>query len=290
MNVGWIGTGVMGTSMAGHLLAAGHALTVFSRTRGKADGLLSRGAHWAASPAAVTQAADVVFTMVGFPADVEQVYLGADGILCAPAAGRNRILVDMTTSPPQLAKRLAAESATRGWAFLDAPVSGGDIGARNATLAIMAGGDAAAYNQLLPLFQCLGKNIALMGPAGAGQHTKMCNQIVIAGNMIGMCEALLYAARAGLDRQQVVALISQGAAASWALSNLAPRILKGDLAPGFYVEHFIKDLGIALAECRAFGLELPGLELAHRLYLKVQELGHGRDGTQALILALEALA
>ncbi len=287
MKIGWIGTGVMGVSMAGHLQGAGHALAVCSRTRAKAEPLLAAGAAWCDTPAEVAESAELVFTMVGFPQDVEAVYFGQGGLFSA--RGGARCFVDMTTSPPELMRRLAVEAAARGAEFLDAPVSGGDVGARNAALAIMVGGGAAAFVRALPLFKLMGKNIARLGPCGAGQHAKMCNQILIAGNMVGVCEALLYAKRAGLDAEAVVGIVSQGAAGSWSLSNLAPRILQGNFDPGFYVEHFIKDLGIALRESRAMGLKLPGLALAAELYERVGELGMGRRGTQALFLALEAM-
>ncbi len=287
MKIGWIGTGVMGLSMAGHLQKAGHGLYVCSRTRSKAEPLLAAGAQWCTTPAAVAESAEIVFTMVGFPADVEAVYLGAGGLFSA--MGGARCFVDMTSSPPELMRQLGVEAAKRGAEFLDAPVSGGDVGARNAALAIMAGGEAAAYERVLPLFRLMGKNIALLGPCGSGQHTKMCNQILIAGNMVGVCEALLYAKRAGLDASAVVGIVSQGAAGSWSLSNLGPRILRGDFEPGFYVEHFIKDLGIALHESKAMGLDLPGLALASELYARVAAMGLGRRGTQALMLALEAM-
>jgi 3-hydroxyisobutyrate dehydrogenase len=287
MRIGWIGTGVMGSSMAGHLQQAGHALAVFNRTRAKAEGLVRGGATWCSSPRAVAEVSEVVFSIVGFPQDVEETYLGSAGVLTAAAVPR--LIVDMTTSQPALARRLAEAAAARGIRSLDAPVSGGDVGARNATLAIMVGGERAAFDEALPLLQALGKNIAYMGPAGAGQHTKMCNQILIAGTMIGVCEALLYAARSGLDRQAVIAIVGSGAAGSWSINNLGPRIVADNYAPGFFVEHFIKDMGIALDEARAMGLALPGLALVHQLYLAVRAQGHGRDGTQALMKALRTL-
>lgn len=287
MNIGWIGTGVMGQSMAGHLERGGHRLQVHNRTRAKAEPLVERGARWCDSPAAVAEGSEVVFTMVGFPADVEEVYFGPRGLFAAP--GRPPVLVDMTTTEPALARRIAAEAARRGGASLDAPVSGGDVGARSATLAIMAGGDRGAYDTVLPLFQLMGKTVAYLGPAGSGQHAKMCNQILVSGLMISMCEALLYASRAGLDRQAVLDIVSRGAAGSWTLTNLGPRVLRRDYDPGFFVEHFIKDMGIALKEAAAMNLALPGLALVHQLYLAVQAQGHGRLGTQALMLALERL-
>jgi len=287
MRIGWIGTGVMGVAMAGHLQKAGHRLAVFNRTRAKAKALEDGGALWCASPRAVADASEAVFSIVGFPQDVEQTYLGPEGVLTAAALPR--LVVDMTTSQPALARRIAEAAAARGVRSLDAPVSGGDVGARNAALAIMVGGERAAFDEVLPLFRCLGQNISYMGPAGAGQHTKMCNQILIAGNMIGVCEALLYAARAGLDRQAVIDIVGKGAAGSWSINNLGPRIVAGNYAPGFLVEHFIKDMGIALDEARGMGLALPGLALVHQLYLAVKAQGFGRDGTQALMKALRTL-
>jgi 3-hydroxyisobutyrate dehydrogenase len=286
--VGWIGTGVMGASMCGHLLAAGHAVTVNTRTPAKAGSLLDAGATWADSPAAVAAASDVVFVMVGYPADVEQVVLGDDGALGALAPGG--LLVDMTTSRPALAVEIATRAADAGVAALDAPVSGGDVGARNGTLSIMVGGDADAFARARPCFDAMGSTVVHQGGAGAGQHAKLTNQIVVAGNLVAVCEALLYATRAGLDVESVLASISGGAASSWALTNLAPRILAGDHAPGFFVDHFVKDMAIALDEAARLQLALPGLALVHQLAVALQAQGHGRDGTQALILALEALS
>lgn len=287
MRIGWIGTGVMGASMAGHVQKAGHSLAVFNRTREKASALLAGGAVWCASPRAVAEISEVVFSIVGFPHDVEATYLGTEGVLAAGALPR--IIVDMTTSQPALARRLETAAAARGVRSLDAPVSGGDVGARNAALAIMVGGERAVFDELLPVLRTMGQNIAYMGPAGAGQHTKVCNQILIAANMIGVCEALLYAARSGLDRQAVIDIVGKGAAGSWSINNLGPRIVAGNFAPGFFVEHFVKDMGIALDEARAMGLALPGLALVHQLYLAVKAQGYGRDGTQALMKALQAL-
>lgn len=285
--IGWIGIGVMGISMAGHLQAAGHDLFVFNRTRNKAEPLLEKGAHWCASPTELARHAEIVFTMVGLPEDVEEVYFGEDGILSEPSDVR--IVVDMTTSEPSLAQTLAEEAAVLGIESLDAPVSGGDVGARNGTLAIMVGGSGEAFDEVLPLFEILGENIALMGGPGAGQHTKMCNQVLIAGTMIGVCESLLYAVKQGLDPQTVIDIIGKGAAGSWSINNLGPRIVQGNFDPGFFVEHFIKDMGIALKESAAAGIALPGLALVHQLYLALQAQGHGRSGTQALYLALKSL-
>ena len=287
MNIAWIGTGVMGSAMAGHLLTAGHALTVFSRTKSKAETLLQNGARWAKSPQEAASGADVVCTMVGYPADVEAVILGPQGAL--QVMSRGSLLVDFTTSRPSLAVEISRAAAARGIMALDAPVSGGDIGAREARLSIMVGGDKETFDRALPLLRLLGKTIVHQGPAGQGQHTKIVNQILIAANMVGVCEGLLYARRAGLDPQTVLASVGGGAAASWSLANLWPRILKGDYQPGFYVEHFIKDMQIALEEAERMGLDLPGLKLVRRLYAVVKENGGGRLGTQALILALESM-
>ena len=287
MKIGWIGTGVMGKSMAGHLQDAGHTLFVFNRTKSKAEQLLEKGATWCNSPADVAANAEMVFTIVGFPNDVEETFLGEHGILSVD--GPCRIVVDMTTSEPGLARKIACAAAEKGISSLDAPVSGGDIGAKNATLAIMVGGEKKTFDKVKPLFDLMGKNIAYMGEAGAGQHTKMCNQTLIAGTMIGVCESLLYAAKVGLNQQAVIDIIGQGAAGSWSINNLGPRIVQGNYDPGFFVEHFIKDMGIALKEAAAMNLSLPGLALVHQLYLAVQAQGHGRAGTQALMFALKTL-
>jgi 3-hydroxyisobutyrate dehydrogenase len=286
--VGWIGTGVMGASMCGHLMSAGYRATVSSRTREKAEALLDRGAEWADDPRAVAAASDVVFTMVGFPADVREVILGGRGALagCRPGS----VIVDMTTSEPSLAAEISREAAEVGVLTLDAPVSGGDVGAREARLSIMVGGSREAFDAVMPCFEAMGKTIVLQGPAGAGQHTKMVNQVLIATNMIGVCEALLYGHRAGLSLETVMRSVASGAAGSWSLSNLGTRIIAGNFDPGFFVEHFIKDMGIALDEARRMGLSLPGLALAHQLYLALQAQGHGRKGTHALQLALASLS
>ena len=286
--VGWIGTGVMGAAMCGHLLDAGHEVRVFSRTRAKAQDLLARGARWADSPADVAASSDVTFSIVGFPADVREVVLGSHGVLAGIRPGA--IAVDMTTSEPSLAREIDSAARARGAFALDAPVSGGDVGARAATLSIMVGGEADVLARVRPLLERLGKTIVYQGPAGAGQHTKMVNQMLIAANMVGVCEALLYAQRAGLDPLRVIASVGSGAAASWSINQLGPKVAARDFAPGFYVEHFLKDMDIALREGRRMGLTLPGLALAERLYREVAALGHGRSGTQALILALERLA
>ena len=286
--LGWIGSGVMGASMCGHLLAKGFEVTVYNRTRARAEPLLAKGAHWADSPHAVAQAADVIFTIVGYPHDVRTVVLGTQGTLAGSKAGN--ILVDMTTSEPSLAVEIAAATEKRGVRSIDAPVSGGDIGAREARLSIMIGGDKETIEALRPCWEAMGKTIVHQGGPGAGQHTKMANQILIATNMIGVCEALLYGYRAGLDLPTVMLSVAPGAAGSWSLANLGPRIIDNNFAPGFFVEHFIKDMGIALAESKRMNLAMPGLALAHQLYVALAAQGHGRDGTHALELALASLS
>jgi 3-hydroxyisobutyrate dehydrogenase len=286
--VGWIGTGVMGLSMCGHVLDAGYDVTVHNRTRDRAQPLLERGATWADTPGAVAAASDVVCSIVGYPGDVREVLLGDDGALSSAAAGS--VLVDLTTSEPSLAVEIAGAAAAKGVASVDAPVSGGDVGARNATLSIMVGGDEEAVERVRPLFETFGKTIVRQGGPGAGQHTKMVNQTLIAGAMIGVCEALLYAYRAGLDLETVLGSVEPGAAGSWSLTNYAPRMLRGDFEPGFVVEHFVKDMGIALAEARRMNLSLPGLALVQQLYVALMAQGQGRKGTQSLILALASLS
>jgi 3-hydroxyisobutyrate dehydrogenase len=273
--------------MCGRLLDAGHAAVVHNRTPAKAEPLIERGAKWAATPRQAAEQADVVFTMVGHPSDVREVILGEVGALAGCRAGT--LLVDMTTSQPVLAEEIAREAQTRGVVAIDAPVSGGDVGARGGTLSIMIGGDEAADERLQPLWQAMGKTIVRHGGPGAGQHAKMTNQVLVGAGMIGICEALLYAHRAGLDLNKAIESTVSGAATSWALANLAPRIIRGDFAPGFYVEHFLKDLGIVLEECRRMNLELPGVALAQRLYQEAAALGHHRSGTQSLIFALARL-
>jgi len=286
--VGWIGTGVMGGSMCSHLLHKGYPVVVNTRTKAKADGLVEHGATWVDTPKAVSEQSDIVFTIVGFPADVREVYFGADGVLSAARTGH--VFVDMTTTEPTLAKEIYDAAHAHGADSVDAPVSGGDVGARNATLTIMIGGDRATVDRLMPLFETMGKRVLYQGGPGAGQHTKMSNQIVIAGTMVAMCEALLYGHKAGLSLETTVETIRGGAAGCWGLDNLAPRILKRDFAPGFVVEHFIKDMAIALAEADRMKIALPGLALAHQLYAIVRAQGHGRRGTQALMLALEEMS
>lgn len=274
----------MGAAMCSHVVSAGYEVSVFNRTRERASDLLDQGARWGGSPAAVAAESDVVVTMVGFPADVRATILGEDGALASMKPGS--LLIDMTTSEPSLAIEVDAAAAARQVDSLDAPVSGGDVGARNASLVVMVGGRPAAFDRALPLLRLLGSTVTLQGDPGAGQHAKMVNQIAIATGMIGVCEALLYAYRAGLDVERTVDTIKGGAAGSWSLSNYAPRLLRGDLEPGFRVDHFIKDLGIALTEARRMNLSLPGLALAEQLYVAARAQGLGRKGTQALLPAL----
>ncbi len=286
--IGWIGTGVMGRWMCQHLMTKGYSATVSNRSREKTQPLLDGGATWGATPNAVAERSDVVFAIVGFPRDVREVFLGEQGALAGSRPGM--ILVDMTTSDPSLAQEIHAAAKAKGIASIDAPVSGGDVGARNAALSIMVGGDAEAVEAARPLLECMGKTIVHQGPAGAGQHTKMVNQVLIATNMIGVCEALLYGHKAGLDLKTVLQSVGGGAAASWSLNNLGPRIIDRNFEPGFFVEHFIKDMGIALDEAKRMNLALPGLALANQLYQAVQAQGYGRKGTHALMLALEHLS
>ncbi len=286
--IGWIGVGVMGSSMVGHLMEAGFSATVYTRSKSKADAVIAKGAAWADSPKAVAEASDVVFAIVGFPADVREVMLGTEGALAGSKSGN--ILVDMTTSEPSLAVEIAEAAKAQGVGSVDAPVSGGDVGAKNGTLSIMIGGEKDLVDALNPCWEAMGKTIVHQGGPGAGQHTKMVNQTLIASSMIGVCEALLYGYKAGLDLPTVMQSVSTGAAGSWSLSNLGPRIMENNFDPGFFVEHFIKDMSIALAEAKRMGLCLPGLALAHQLYLSVQANGHGRDGTHALQLALSQMA
>jgi 3-hydroxyisobutyrate dehydrogenase len=273
----------MGRSMAAHLQQAGYPLIVYNRTRNKAESLLNAGATWAATPAEVARQAQVIFAIVGFPHDVESVFLGEDGVV--PNGQSGSIFCDCTTSSPTLAVRIAEAGRQKDIAVLDAPVSGGDVGAKNGTLSIMCGGPKEAFDRLKPLLDLMGKNVVYQGAAGSGQHTKMCNQIAIAGGMTSICEALLYAEASGLDSETVLKSISSGAAGSWSLSNLAPRILKGNFEPGFYVEHFIKDMDIALQEAERMGLKTPALQTARDLYEQVRAMGGGRKGTQALYWA-----
>jgi len=287
-NIGWIGTGVMGSSMFGHILDKGYTGYVYTRTEEKAGSVIEKGAIWCNSVTEVTEQCDIVFTMLGFPSDVYEVYLSPGALI--DAAKKGALLVDMTTTSPSLAVEIFEKAGSKGVFTLDAPVSGGDVGARNASLSIMVGGEKPVFDDIIPLFEILGRKIIYQGKAGSGQHTKMCNQIQIAGTMIGMCESLIYGYKAGLDIETMLSSISGGAAACWALDNLAPRIIKRDFEPGFFVRHFIKDMGIALEEARRMNLSLPGLALVQQLYLSVSALGYEDKGTQALILTLEHMA
>ena len=279
--IGFVGTGVMGKSMASHFLNAGYQVLVYTRTKEKAEDLLERGAVWKERISDLAASSNVIITMVGYPSDVEEVYLGAEGIVSHAKPGT--FLLDMTTSKPSLAKKIYEEAKKKSLYSLDAPVSGGDVGAREARLTIMVGGDQEAFDSVEPLLQIMGKNVVLQGGPGAGQHTKMCNQICIATNMIGVCEAIAYAKKAGLDPTRVLTSIEAGAAGSWSLSNLAPRMIAGNYAPGFYIKHFIKDMGIALEAAKEMGLLTPGLELSKSLYEELADKGEQDSGTQALI-------
>lgn len=286
--IGWIGTGVMGASMCGHLLEAGYPMTVFNRTPKKCEKLVAAGASPAESLRAVAEQSDVIFAIVGYPQDVREVFLSEQGVAnrCQPGS----ILIDMTTSDPSLATEIDDVANQRGLYALDAPVSGGDIGAQNAALSIMVGGDEEVFAAVNPLFTKMGKTVVYQGPAGSGQHTKMVNQTLIATNMIGVCEALIYAHRAGLDLETVMRSVSSGAAGSWSLSNLGPRIIANNFDPGFFVEHFVKDMQIALDSARRLNLSLPGLALAHQLYVALKAQGHARKGTHALQFVLSELS
>lgn len=273
--------------MCAHLLRAGYRVSVFNRTREKALGLLGQGASWVESPADVAASADVVFTIVGYPDDVREVYFGTGGLFSSPAPGK--IFVDMTTTEPSLSEEIYERAAGFGSSAMDAPVSGGDVGAVEGELSIMAGGDREIFDSVRPLLGLMGKNIVHQGGAGAGQHAKMCNQITVAGVMIGICENLVYCQKAGLSPRTMLRSVGSGAASSWLLANLGPRIMDGDFEPGFFVDHFVKDMGIALGESKRMGIELPGLSLVKSLYERASRLGHGKRGTQALLLALEDL-
>ncbi len=277
----------MGNSMAGHLQKAGYQLFVYNRTKEKTQCLVANGAVYCETPAKVAEASDVIFTIVGYPKDVEDVYFSDNGIF--KGASKGKIVVDMTTSEPTLAKRIYDTARSMEVQALDAPVSGGDIGARNATLAIMVGGDKDAFDTVFPLFQKMGENIKLMGPAGAGQHTKMSNQILIASTMIGVVESLLYAYKAGLNLDEVIDVIGKGAASSWSINNLGRRIVQGNFDPGFFIKHFIKDMGIALAEARKMNLSLPGLALAQQFYIAASAMGLENLGTHGLYLVLKKM-
>ena len=288
IRIGWIGTGVMGLSMCGHLQAKGYPTTIYSRTKSRAQSLLDKGAAWADTPAAVAAASDVIFTIVGLPSDVREVYFGDEGILSA--ARKGAITVDMTTTEPSLSREIYDAAKAKGVSVIDAPVSGGDVGAKNATLSIMVGGDSDAVAKVMPLFQSMGKNIVHQGGAGNGQHTKMCNQIVLAGTIIGVCESLLYGCKAGLDLDTMLSSITKGAAQCWILDNLAPKMVKRNFDPGFFVEHFEKDLGIVLEESKRMGISMPGLALVRQFYVALKAQGHGRLGYHSLLLVLEQLS
>ncbi len=282
--IGWIGTGVMGKSMCAHILKAGYKVSVYNRTKEKSKELVDKGAIWCSNPKDVAEKSDIVFTIVGFPHDVEEVYFGDNGIL--KSIKNNSIIVDMTTSEPSLAQRIYNEAKKIGVSSLDAPVSGGDVGAKNGTLAIMIGGDKETYEKVLPFFELMGENISYMGKEGAGQHTKMSNQILIASTMIGTIESLLYAHKAGNDLDDVIQVIGKGAAGCWSINNLGPRIAKGNFEPGFFIKHFVKDMGIALKEARILKLSLPGLALAYQFYMYAMALGLENLGSQGLYKVL----
>ena len=286
IKIGWLGTGVMGTPMIKHFLDAGFEVSIFSRTRSKAESLEENGAIWKDSPAQLAQDVEMIFSMLGYPSDVESVLLGKNGVIKGIQGGT--ILIDMTTSSPELAKKIELEVSKRDAVSLDAPVSGGDIGARNATLSIMCGGNHEVFQRVLPLLQILGKEIAWFGPAGSGQQAKMSNQILIASTMIGVVESLLYAEQAKLDLSLLIKVLSKGASGCWTLSNLGPRMLNEDWSPGFYIKHFIKDMGIALEDASRMGLSLPGLELAIQFYEIAQRKGLENKGTQALLQVLRS--
>ncbi len=286
--IGWIGTGIMGKPMAMHLLNAGYTVNVNNRTKSKAQELIDKGCTWYDTPAELAKDSDIVVTIIGYPKDVEQVYFGANGIF--EEIKQNTILIDMTTTKPSLAVKIGEQAERAGADFIDAPVSGGEIGAINGTLSIMIGGDKKTVDMIMPVFGVFGKSMVYQGAAGSGQHTKMCNQITIAGTMIGICESLIYGYKAGLDLTTMLGSISKGAAGCWGLDVLAPKIVAGDYAPGFMVDHFVKDLGIALEEAEAMDLSLPGLALVRQLYISLKADGKGTSGTQALYLVLEKLS
>ena len=288
IRIGWVGVGVMGAPLCEHLLHGGYSLMVHSRTKTKAEGLLQQGAQWVETLSEIAAETDVVFSMVGFPQDVRDIYLSREGLLSNARPGQ--VFVDLTTSEPSLAREIDERAQEQQAFALDAPVSGGDVGAKQGTLSIMVGGDFSAFEALQPILSILGKVLVHHGPAGCGQHAKLCNQITIAGTMIGVCEALLYAHQAGLDGEKLLESIRQGAAGCWTLDHLAPKMLQRDFTPGFFVEHFIKDMGMALVEANRMGLLLSGLAVVHKLYQAVQAQGHGRSGTHALLVALEHIS
>jgi 3-hydroxyisobutyrate dehydrogenase len=283
-NIGWIGTGVMGRHMCMHLLNEGYNISVYNRTKSKASELVSAGARWCESPEETAQRSDIIFTIVGFPEDVAEVILGTRGVLSGCKEGN--VLIDMTTSKPSLAEEIYNKAAETGVSSIDAPVSGGDTGAREAKLAIMAGGEKKTFDSVLPLLEILGKNISYMGKPGSGQHTKMCNQILIASTMIGVVESLIYGYKSGLNQDEIISVIGKGAAESWSINNLGPKIINGDFKPGFFIKHFIKDMGIALDEAKRMKLSLPGLALAHQFYMSAAAIDLENSGTQALYKVL----
>lgn len=285
--IGWIGTGLMGNPMVKHLVKAGYKVSVYNRTKAKAEDLLAMGCTWFDTPAALTASADIVVTIIGFPKDVEECYFGADGIFTTLKPGM--LLIDMTTTKPSLAVKIAEEAEKKGVEFVDAPVSGGQVGAVSGNLSIMIGGKKETVDSVIPLFEAFGKNMVYQGKAGSGQHTKMCNQITIAGTLIGVCEGLIYGKKAGLDLNKLLESISKGAAGCWSLDVLAPKIVKNDWSPGFSIDNFVKDLRIALEEAESMQMSLPGLALVKQLYLAVQAMGKGGAGNQGLYLAIEKL-
>lgn len=284
--IGFIGIGVMGKSMANNILKAGYKVVVYTRTKAKVDELITNGALWCDSVKELAHKADVVISMVGYPQDVAEIYLGKNGVIQNLKA--QSMIIDMTTSSPKLANEIYEEAKKYHIEALDAPVSGGDVGAKNATLAIMVGGDKQTYEKALSLLEFMGKTICYFGKAGSGQYAKMSNQIAIASNMMGVCEAIAYAKKSGLNPDDVLKVISTGAAGSWSLSNLAPRMLQGDFAPGFFIKHFIKDMKIAIDSAEAMKLDLPGLKLAKSLYEKLAKEGYENNGTQALLKYYDA--
>jgi len=286
--IGWIGTGIMGRPMCGHVLSGGYRTSIYNRTKSKAEELINKGAVWCTSPEEVAKNSDIIFTILGFPEDVREVYFGKEGIFTSLKSGT--VLVDMTTTEPSLSIEIYNKAKDKGVYAVDAPVSGGDVGAINAKLSIMVGGDEEIVSSISPLLKLMGHQIVYEGGPGAGQHTKVCNQITVGGVMTGICEALLYSYKAGLDPDTMIKTVCAGAASTWLMENLGPRIIDNDFKPGFFVEHFIKDLGIAIAECKRMNLDLPGLNLSMELYEKTRDLGYGKLGTQALFLALKEIS
>jgi len=286
--IGWIGTGIMGRPMCGHVLSGGYRTSIYNRTKSKAEELINKGAVWCTSPEEVAKNSDIIITILGYPEDVREVYFGKEGIFTSLKSGT--VLVDMTTTEPSLSIEIYNKAKDKGVYAVDAPVSGGDVGAINAKLSIMVGGDEEIVSSIIPLLKLLGHQIVYEGGPGAGQHTKVCNQITVGGVMTGICEALLYSYKAGLDPDTMIKTVCAGAASTWLMENLGPRIIDNDFKPGFFVEHFIKDLGIAIAECKRMNLDLPGLNLSMELYEKTRDLGYGKLGTQALFLALKDIS